>query len=144
MHCTLRLSFITEELQAAGLRTRMVPIETVFAKFPRVVRDLANSLGKEVDLVLRGQETEIDKTMVELVSDPLMHLVRNSLDQGLELPQVREEANKPRRGSICLQAEHEGDHVLIRITDDAPASITAASCRKQSKRGWSARSTPHA
>ena len=118
MHCALRLSFITEELQAAGLRTRMVPIETVFAKFPRVVRDLAHSLGKEVDLVLQGQETEIDKTMVELVSDPLMHLVRNSLDHGLELPQVREQANKPRQGSICLQAEHEGDHVLIRITDD--------------------------
>jgi two-component system chemotaxis sensor kinase CheA len=118
VNCALRLSFITEELQAAGLRTRMVPIETVFAKFPRVVRDLAHSLGKEVDLVLRGQETEIDKTMVELVSDPLMHLVRNSLDHGLELPEVREQANKPPRGSICLQAEHEGDHVLIRITDD--------------------------
>jgi two-component system chemotaxis sensor kinase CheA len=118
VNCALRLSFITEELQAAGLRTRMVPIETVFAKFPRMVRDLAHSLGKEVELVLRGQETEIDKTMVELVSDPLMHLVRNSLDHGLELPQVREQANKPRRGSICLQAEHEGDHVLIRISDD--------------------------
>ncbi len=118
MQCTLRLSFITEELQAAGLRTRMVPIETVFAKFPRMVRDLAHSLGKEVELVLCGQETEIDKTMVELVSDPLVHLVRNSLDHGLELPQVREQANKPRRGTISLQAEHEGDHVLIRISDD--------------------------
>jgi two-component system chemotaxis sensor kinase CheA len=83
-NCALRLSFITEELQAAGLRTRMVPIETVFAKFPRMVRDVAHSLGKQAELVLRGQETEIDKTMVELVSDPLVHLVRNSLDHGLE------------------------------------------------------------
>jgi len=118
LHCALRLSFITEELQAAGLRTRMVPMETVFAKFPRMVRDLAHSLGKEVELVVRGQETEIDKTMVELVNDPLVHLVRNSLDHGLELPDVREQASKPRRGTISLQAEHEGDHVLIRITDD--------------------------
>jgi two-component system, chemotaxis family, sensor kinase CheA len=118
MHCTLRLSFITDELQAAGLRTRMVPIETVFAKFPRMVRDLAHSLGKEVDLALRGQETEIDKAMIELVSDPLVHLVRNALDHGLELPQVRKQADKPRRGNISLQAEHEGDRVLIRITDD--------------------------
>jgi two-component system chemotaxis sensor kinase CheA len=118
MHCALRVSFITEELQTAGLRIRMVPIETVFAKFPRMVRDLAHSLGKEVELVLRGQETEIDETMVELVSDPLVHLVRNSLDHGLELPEIREQANKPRRGTIRLQAEHEGDHILIRITDD--------------------------
>jgi two-component system, chemotaxis family, sensor kinase CheA len=117
-HCALRLSFITEEIQAAGLRTRMVPMETVFAKFPRMVRDLAHSLGKEVELELRGQDTEIDKTMVELVSDPLIHLIRNSLDHGLELPAVREQQGKPRCGKIRLEAEHEGDHVLIRVSDD--------------------------
>jgi two-component system, chemotaxis family, sensor kinase CheA len=135
VNCALRVSFITEELQAAGLRTRMVPIETVFAKFPRMVRDLAHSLGKEVELVLRGQETEIDKTMVELVSDPLVHLVRNSLDHGLELPQVREQANKPRRGKISLQAAHEGDHVLIRITDDGAGIDHARVLRKAVQKG---------
>jgi two-component system chemotaxis sensor kinase CheA len=135
MHCALRVSFITEELQAAGLRTRMVPIETVFAKFPRMVRDLAHSLGKEVELVLRGQETEIDKTMVELVSDPLVHLVRNSLDHGLELPQVREQAHKPRRGTICLQAEHEGDHILIRITDNGAGINHERVLRKAVEKG---------
>ena len=118
MHCALRLSFITEELQAAGLRTRMVPIETIFARFPRMVRDLAHSLGKEVELILQGGESEIDKTMVELVSDPLVHLVRNSLDHGLEPPQARELAGKARRGTIRLEAAHEGDHLLIRVSDD--------------------------
>ena len=135
VNCALRVSFITEELQAAALRTRMVPIETVFAKFPRMVRDLAHSLGKEVELVLRGQETEIDKTMVELVSDPLVHLVRNSLDHGLELPEVREQANKPRCGKISLQAVHEGDHVLIRITDDGAGIDHARVLRKALQKG---------
>jgi hypothetical protein len=74
-HSAARLSFITEELQAVGLRTRMVPIDAVFSRFPRLVRDLALSLNKEVDLIIRGQETEIDKTMVELIADPLVHLI---------------------------------------------------------------------
>lgn len=113
-----RLSFITDELQAAGLRTRMVPIDTVFAKFPRMVRDIAHLLQKEVELVVEGQETEIDKTMVELISDPLVHLIRNSLDHGIELPEVRERARKPRQGTIRLGAVQEGDHILIEIADD--------------------------
>ncbi len=117
-HSTARLSFITDELQAAGLRTRMVPMETVFCKFPRLVRDLARSLQKEVDLVMHGQETEIDKTMVELISDPLVHLVRNSLDHGFELPADRERVNKPRRGTLRLEARQEGDHIVIGISDD--------------------------
>jgi two-component system chemotaxis sensor kinase CheA len=117
-HSVARLSFITEELQAAGLRTRMVPIEAVFSKFPRLVRDLARSVEKEIELEIHGQETEIDKNMVDLISDPLVHLVRNSLDHGIELPAERERQNKPRRGKIRLDARQEGDHILVTISDD--------------------------
>jgi two-component system chemotaxis sensor kinase CheA len=132
--CALRLSFITEELQAAGLRTRMVPIETVLAKFPRMVRDLAHSLGKEVELVVRGQETEIDKTMVELVSDPLVHVVRNALDHGLETPEARERMGKPRKGRICVEAAQEGDRVLLRISDDGSGIDRARVVKKAIQR----------
>jgi two-component system chemotaxis sensor kinase CheA len=115
---TARLSFITEELQSAGLKTRMVPIESVFRRFPRLVRDVAGNLKKEVDLILLGEETELDKTMVELIGDPLVHLVRNSLDHGLELPAVREQTGKGRRGTIQLEARQEGDQIVISISDD--------------------------
>jgi two-component system chemotaxis sensor kinase CheA len=117
-HSTARLSFITEELQGAALRTRMVPIDTVFCRFPRLVRDLAHALNKETDLVIRGQDTEIDRTMVELVSDPLVHLVRNSLDHGLESPEQRERAGKPRKGTISIEARQEGDRILVSVSDD--------------------------
>jgi two-component system chemotaxis sensor kinase CheA len=113
-----RLSFITEELQSAGLKTRMVPIETVFRKFPRLVRDVASTLKKEVDLVLLGEETELDKTMVELIGDPLVHLVRNSLDHAIESPEVREQAGKSRKGTIRLEARQEGDQIVIIVRDD--------------------------
>jgi two-component system, chemotaxis family, sensor kinase CheA len=113
-----RLSFITEELQAVGLRTRMVPIDTVFRKFPRLVRDVARTLHKEVELVVRGEDTELDKTMVELIGDPLIHLVRNSLDHGLEMPETRAVAGKPRAGTIRLEARQEGDQIVILVTDD--------------------------
>ena len=121
---TARLSFITEELQSAGLRTRMVPIETVFHRFPRLVRDVAHTLRKEVQLVIRGEDTELDKTMVELIADPLVHLVRNSLDHGIELPEVRERSGKPRQGTIRLEASQEGDQIVISISDDG-AGINA-------------------
>ncbi len=134
-HSTARLSFITDELQAAGLRTRMVPIETVFSKFPRLVRDLSRSLQKEVDLVVRGQETEIDKTMVELIGDPLVHLVRNSLDHGFELPAARESAGKLRRGTLRLEARQEGDHIIIAITDDGAGIDPARILRKAIEKG---------
>ena len=115
---TARLSFVTEELQNASLKTRMVPIESVFRKFPRLVRDVARSVNKQVQLVLEGQDTEIDKTMVELIADPLVHLVRNCLDHGIELPEIREKAGKPREGTIRLEAAQEGDQIVIRISDD--------------------------
>ena len=113
-----RLSFVTEELQTACLKTRMVPIDMVFRKFPRLVRDVARTLQKEVDLQVKGQGTEIDKTMVELLGDPLVHLVRNSLDHGLEMPEVRERQGKPRKGTIRLEARQEGDQIVISIADD--------------------------
>src|SRR5947208_6553141 len=131
---TARLSFITEELQAAGLRARMVPIDTVFRKFPRLVRDVAHNLKKEVDLLVSGEDTELDKTMVEMIGDPLVHLVRNSLDHGLELPDVRESGGKPRKGTIWLEARQEGDQIIISVADDGagidPARIAkkAISC----------------
>jgi two-component system chemotaxis sensor kinase CheA len=115
---TGRLSFITEELQTAGLKARMVPIDMVFRKFPRLVRDVARSVQKEVELVVRGEETEIDKTMVELIGDPLVHLIRNSLDHGLESPAVRLAAGKKSQGCIRLEAHPEGDQIVISVSDD--------------------------
>ena len=130
-----RLSFITEELQAAGLKTRMVPIETVFRKFPRLVRDVAGSLKKEVDLVLLGEDTELDKTMVELIGDPLVHLVRNSLDHAIEAPEARERAGKPRRGTIRLEARQEGDQIVVVIWDDGAGMDPERIGRKAVEKG---------
>jgi two-component system chemotaxis sensor kinase CheA len=113
-----RLSFLTDELQGAGLRTRMVPVDTVFRRIPRLVRDLSMSLGKEAELAVRGEDTELDKTVVEEISDPLVHLIRNSLDHGIEAPAVREVQGKPRKGTIRLEARQEGDHIVILVGDD--------------------------
>jgi two-component system, chemotaxis family, sensor kinase CheA len=130
-----RLSFITEELQSAGLKTRMIPIETVFRRFPRLVRDVAGSLQKEVELSLVGQDTELDKNMVELVGDPLVHLVRNSLDHGIELPAVRIQAGKPGCGSIRLEARQEGDQIVISISDDGAGMDPERIGRKAVEKG---------
>jgi len=130
-----RLSFITEELHSAGLKTRMVPIETVFRRFPRLVRDVAHTLQKEVDLVIRGKDTELDKTMVELISDPLVHLVRNSLDHGIEAPEIRAQAGKSRRGTLSLEAQQEGDQILISIDDDGAGIDPQRVARKAVEKG---------
>jgi len=134
-HTAARLSFITEELQTAALRTRMVPVETVFSRFPRLVRDLSQSLNKDAGLIVRGEDTEIDRTMVELLSDPLVHLVRNALDHGLEPPEERERAGKPRQGTISIQARQEGDHILVSVSDDGagidPARILAKAIERK-------------
>jgi two-component system chemotaxis sensor kinase CheA len=132
---TARLSFITEELQTAGLKTRMVPIDTVFRKFPRLVRDIARGLQKEVELQLRGEDTELDRTMVELVGDPLVHLVRNSLDHGIEMPGPRAAAGKPRQGTIRLEAVQEGDQIVIRISDDGAGIDADRVLRKAIEKG---------
>ena len=132
---TARLSFITEELQVAGLKTRMVPVETVFRRFPRLVRDVAQSLQKEVELVLLGEDTELDKTMVELIGDPLVHLVRNCLDHGLELPDRRVAAGKPRHGTIRMEARQEGDQIVISVSDDGAGIDPERVARKAVEKG---------
>jgi two-component system, chemotaxis family, sensor kinase CheA len=132
---TARLSFITEELQVAGLKTRMVPVDTVFRRFPRLVRDVAQSLQKEVELVLLGEDTELDKTMVELIGDPLVHLVRNCLDHGLELPDRRVAAGKPRHGTIRMEARQEGDQIVISVSDDGAGIDPERVARKAVEKG---------
>ncbi len=112
------LDVVTGDLQSAVMQTRMQPIKKVFGRFPRVVRDLARNLKKEVNLVLRGEDTDLDKNLVEALSDPLVHLVRNAVDHGVEAPDVRESTGKPRTGRVLLSAEQEGDHILLSIEDD--------------------------
>lgn len=112
------LDLVTADLQGAVMKTRMQPIKKVFGRFPRVVRDLARTLNKEIDLVLVGEETDLDKNLVEALADPLVHLVRNSVDHGIEMPNDREACGKPRTGTITLSASQEGDHILLKIEDD--------------------------
>ncbi len=108
----------TRELQESVMRIRMLPISFAFQRFPRMVRDLSQKLGKEIDLRLLGEQTELDKTVMEKIGDPLVHLVRNSVDHGIETPEEREAAGKPRMGTIELNAFHQGGNVVIEIDDD--------------------------
>ncbi|NRD73363.1 chemotaxis protein CheA [Shewanella sp. VB17] len=112
------LDLVTADLQGAVMKTRMQPIKKVFGRFPRVVRDLARTLKKEIDLKMIGEETDLDKNLVEALADPLVHLVRNSVDHGIEMPDDREATGKPRTGTIVLSASQEGDHILLKIEDD--------------------------
>ncbi len=112
------LDLVTADLQSSVMKTRMQPIKKVFGRFPRVVRDLARSLNKEVNLELIGEETDLDKNLVEALADPLVHLVRNSVDHGVEMPDDREQAGKARAGTVILSATQEGDHILLTIDDD--------------------------
>ena len=109
---------ITTELQATVMETRMVEIDRVFRRFPRVVRDLSREFDKEIELVTRGEDTELDKSIVEEIGDPLVHLVRNAVDHGIEDPDEREASDKPRQGTIRLEARHEGNHITVEIADD--------------------------
>ncbi len=113
-----RLNLITTELQEGVMKTRMQPIGNVWAKFPRVVRDLSSQLGKQVRIEMEGKETELDKTIVEAIKDPLTHLVRNSVDHGIESPSARRATGKQEEGCLLLRAYHEGGQVNIEITDD--------------------------
>ena len=112
------LGRLMNDLQESVMRLRMVAIGTVFGRFPRLVRDLAKKTGKEIELVLKGEDTELDKTVVEVIGDPLMHLIRNSVDHGIESPEERRAAGKPEIGTITLDAYHDGNHIAILITDD--------------------------
>ncbi|UFQ99249.1 chemotaxis protein CheA [Pseudomonas wenzhouensis] len=112
------LDVVTADLQTSVMKTRMQPIKKVFGRFPRLVRDLARNLKKEINLELVGEETDLDKNLVEALADPLVHLVRNAVDHGVETPEEREKAGKSRAGRVVLSAEQEGDHILLSITDD--------------------------
>lgn len=113
-----RLNLLTTELQANVMKTRMQPIGNIWSKFPRVVRDLAIACNKQVRIEMEGQETELDKTIVEAIRDPLTHMVRNAVDHGIELPAVRQERGKPPEGRLSLHAFHESGKVIIEISDD--------------------------
>ena len=113
-----RLNLITTELQEGVMKTRMQPIGTIWNKFPRVVRDLSLTCGKDIRLDMEGAETELDRTLIEAITDPLTHLVRNAVDHGVETPEARAAAGKPAQGRLSLRAYHEGGHVNIEIADD--------------------------
>ncbi|EOX4452101.1 chemotaxis protein CheA [Vibrio alginolyticus] len=112
------LDVVTADLQGAVMKTRMQPIKKVFGRFPRVVRDLARNLNKDIVLEMRGEETDLDKNLVEALADPLIHLVRNSVDHGIEMPDARAKAGKSRTGKVILSASQEGDHIELSIVDD--------------------------
>jgi two-component system chemotaxis sensor kinase CheA len=112
------LDVVTADLQAGVMRTRMQPIRKVFGRFPRVVRDLARQLGKQVVLEMEGEDTDLDKNLVDALADPLVHLVRNAVDHGIEGPEVRSAAGKDPEGRVLLSACQEGDHILLTIRDD--------------------------
>ena len=113
-----RLNLITTELQEGVMKTRMQPIGNIWGQFPRTVRDVALGCGKEVSIEMEGKETELDKTIIEAIKDPLTHLVRNSVDHGIELPEDRVKVGKRRSGRLILRAFHEGGQVNIEISDD--------------------------
>lgn len=129
------LSMVTSDLQAVVMKTRMQPIKKVYGRFPRVVRDLARTLKKEVNLELRGEETEVDKNLVEMLYDPLVHLVRNAVDHGIEAPAQREASGKARAGNVVLAAEQAGDHILLTITDDGAGMDPDVLRRKAVEKG---------
>ncbi len=113
-----QLSIITTDVQLAVMKTRMQPIAKVFNKFPRVVRDLSRELGKHIELEITGEETELDKSIVEEIGDPIMHMIRNSCDHGIEDPATRAANGKPEKGIVQLKAYNEGNHIVVEITDD--------------------------
>jgi two-component system chemotaxis sensor kinase CheA len=117
---------ITDQLQEEVMRIRMLPVSNVFNKFPRLVRDLARKAGKQVELVIRGEETELDRSVIEEISDPLIHLIRNSVDHGLEPPEERRAAGKAERGTILLTARHEESRIIITVEDDGRGINTDA------------------
>jgi len=129
------LDVVTADLQLAVMKTRMQPVKKVFGRFPRVVRDLARNLKKEVDLEMHGEETDLDKNLVEALSDPLVHLVRNAVDHGIEMPDEREAAGKSRRGKVVLSAAQEGDHILLYIEDDGKGMDAEVLRRKAVEKG---------
>ncbi len=136
-HVTSQMNFVTSELQMAVMKMRMLPVGKVFNKFPRVVRDLSRSLEKDIELFISGEETELDKSVIEEIGDPLVHLIRNAVDHGIEPPAEREAAGKPRCGRVDLIASQEGSNIVIKVVDDG-AGLDAQKLRaKAVERGLS-------
>ncbi|MCS7228593.1 MAG: chemotaxis protein CheA [Candidatus Kryptonium sp.] len=113
-----QVEYLVSELQTVVMRARMLPIAKVFSKFPRMVRDLAKEMNKEVDLLIYGEDTEVDKSVIEYIHDPLVHIIRNAIDHGIEPKEERIKVGKPERGKIILKAEHEGNYIVITVEDD--------------------------
>jgi two-component system chemotaxis sensor kinase CheA len=130
-----QLERLSADLRDSTLGIRMLPIGSAFSKFRRLVRDLSSDLGKDIELVTRGEETELDKTVLERLGDPLVHLLRNSIDHGIDMPEERKAAGKRPQGLILLEAEHSGSEVLIRITDDGKGMDPEAIRRKAVEKG---------
>jgi two-component system chemotaxis sensor kinase CheA len=134
-HAVQNLTRSSQSLQSMVMQVRMIPVDVVFMRFPRLVRDLSNKLGKDIELDLVGRETELDRTVVDSLGDPLVHLVRNSLDHGIEPPDVREAAGKPRTGTLTIAARHAGGSVVIEVRDDGRGVDPEAVARKAVERG---------
>ncbi|MHB8907127.1 MAG: chemotaxis protein CheA, partial [Melioribacteraceae bacterium] len=115
---TKQLDLMTTELQLVVMKLRMIKIGKIFNRYPRLVRDLCRDLGKEVELVIKGEDTEVDKNLIEEINDPLVHLIRNSVDHGVENPEIRKNAGKNPKGTVILSAEHVGNNIVITIEDD--------------------------
>jgi two-component system, chemotaxis family, sensor kinase CheA len=130
-----RLNLLVSELQAGVMKTRMQPIDTVWNKLPRLVRDVSVACGREVRLVLEGRDTELDKTILEAIKDPLTHVVRNAIDHGIEAPEARVAAGKPAEGTLTMRAFHEGGQVNIEISDDGAGIDPARIATKAIERG---------
>ena len=129
------LERVAEDLQNAVLRMRMQPVGKLFSRFPRIIRDLARQLGKDIDLVTEGEDTDIDRTVVEALADPLVHLLRNAVDHGIEMPDVRERAGKSRSGTVRLAAGQFGDRIVITVTDDGKGMDPEVLRRKAVEKG---------
>lgn len=132
---TANINFVTSELQMAVMKTRLLPIGKVFNKYPRMIRTLAREKNKEIDLIISGEETELDKSIVEYIGDPLVHILRNSVDHGIESPEERKRVGKPAVGTIYLSAYQEGDNIVIEVEDDGRGIDTKKIARKAIEKG---------
>ncbi len=130
-----RINFVTSELQMQVLKMRMIPVEKVFKKFPRIVRNLSRDLGKDVNLEIVGEETELDRSVVDEIGDPLIHLIRNALDHGIEMPEDRLAAGKSKTGTVVLSATHEGNNIIISIKDDGKGIDSERLSKKALEKG---------
>jgi two-component system chemotaxis sensor kinase CheA len=137
-----RLDMVTADLRESVMKARMQPVSNIFSKMPRIVRDLSQSLGRRVRLQVEGQDTELDKSLLEAIKDPLTHAVRNSLDHGIEPPEVRVAAGKDPEGTLKLRASQEGSHVIIEVSDDGAGIAVKRCARRPSNAASSRRSAP--